>query len=225
MLALALGASRVEIAHVQYYGWATEEPRHADADARTGRARRGVGRGIAHAASRPHRHRRGRARLLRALSEALRRRLGPALAQRDAGGQGAALPRRRVAFPASNSGTCASIRSPTSGRIRRRSTHSAAPPGCRSRARAVRGARGFRRLPLPGLRAHRRRARDRPGLPSRAATTPGSPSSQRFGATRLMSTGAWSRRAARGGQSSGAGKVRPSPDRRDCAFVSPGAKP
>ena len=58
-----------------------------------------------------------------------------------------------------------------------------------------------------------------------APTTPGSPSSQRFGATRLMSTGAWSRRAARGGQSSGAGKVRPSPDRRDCAFVSPGAKP
>ena len=30
---------------------------------------------------------------------------------------------------------------------------------------------GLRRLPLPGLRAHRRRARDRPGVPSLAATT------------------------------------------------------
>ena len=36
-LALSLGASRVEIAHVQYYGWAHEESRCAYAHARTGR--------------------------------------------------------------------------------------------------------------------------------------------------------------------------------------------
>ncbi len=39
-LALALGASRVEIAHVQYYGWALKNRASADADPRTGRARR-----------------------------------------------------------------------------------------------------------------------------------------------------------------------------------------
>ena len=46
-------------------------------------------------------------------------RLGAALAERDTGGQGAALPRCRVPFPVLNSGRCASTRSPTSGRIRR----------------------------------------------------------------------------------------------------------
>ena len=35
---------RIEIAHVQYYGWAHEEPRRADADARAGRSRGGRSR-------------------------------------------------------------------------------------------------------------------------------------------------------------------------------------
>ena len=44
-------------------------------------------------------------------------------------------------FPDLSSGTCASIRSPISGRIRRRSWPSVAPTGCRSHAAAARGAR------------------------------------------------------------------------------------
>ena len=166
-LALTLGATRVEIAHVQYYGWALKNRAMLMPTREQVMRAAKRGRGPARAPSRPHRHRRGRARLLRAPAEALRRRLGPALAQCHAGRQGAAVPRRRDRSPGSNSGTCATIRSPTSGRIRRRSTPSAAPPGCRSRARAARsGERGFRRLPLPGLRAHRRRAR----RPIRSAT-------------------------------------------------------
>ena len=96
-LALALGASRVEIAHVQYYGWALEEPRHVDADPRAGRAR--GARWSRSCATRHH----GRIVIDAVVPdyyarypEALRRRLGPALAQRDAGRQGAALPRRRI---------------------------------------------------------------------------------------------------------------------------------
>jgi pyrroloquinoline quinone biosynthesis protein E len=75
-LALALGASRVELAHVQYYG--------------------GADRGPARAPSRPHRHRRRRTGLFCALSQALHGGVGQALAQCDTRGQGASLPRRRV---------------------------------------------------------------------------------------------------------------------------------
>ena len=139
-LALALGASRVEIAHAQYYGWALKNRAALMPTRRAGQARGGRGRGTAPAASRRDRHRCRRPRLLRAAAEAVCRRLGSAFAQRDAGRQGAAVPRRRDRFPASNSGRCASIRSPTSGRIRRPSTPSAAPTGCRSRAEAARGA-------------------------------------------------------------------------------------
>ena len=74
-----------------------EEPRRADADARAGRARRR--RRSRNCAQRHH----GQIVIdavvpdyYARLPEALRRRLGPALAQRHAGGQGAALPRRRV---------------------------------------------------------------------------------------------------------------------------------
>ena len=94
-LALELGASRVEIAHVQYYGWALANRAMLDAGARAGGACGGRGRRAAAAPSRAHRHRRCRPGLLRALSEAVRRRLGPALAQRDSIRQGAAVPRGR----------------------------------------------------------------------------------------------------------------------------------
>ena len=142
-LALTLGASRVEIAHVQYYGWALKNraalmPTREQVE----RAAAAVEE-LRTQPSRPDRHRRRGAGLLRALPKALRRRLGPALAQCHAVRQGAAVPRGRSRFPASNSGTCASIRSPTSGRIRRPSTPSAAPTGCRSPARAARGARSI----------------------------------------------------------------------------------
>ena len=72
-----------------------EEPRRTDADARAGRAGGAAGRDAARQAPRPDRHRRGGAGLLCALSQALRRRLGPPVAQRHARRQGAALPRGR----------------------------------------------------------------------------------------------------------------------------------
>ncbi len=93
-LALALGASRVEIAHVQYYGWALKNRAMLMPSREQVAARRGVGRGTARAPSRAHRDRRSGAGLLRSLSQGLRRRLGAALAQCDAGRQGAAMPRR-----------------------------------------------------------------------------------------------------------------------------------
>ena len=45
-LAVSLGASRVEIAHVQYYGWALKNRASADAVAREAEARGGDDRGI-----------------------------------------------------------------------------------------------------------------------------------------------------------------------------------
>ena len=61
------GAGRLEVAHVQYYGWALQEPRGADADARAARRARPsvVDRG-ARAAERRAGDRLRRARLLRA---------------------------------------------------------------------------------------------------------------------------------------------------------------
>ena len=148
-----------------------EEPRRADADARAGRRARCARSSSCAQASRPDRHRRRGAGLLRALSEALRRRLGPALAQRHAVRPGAAVPRRRNHSRASSSGTCASIRSPTSGETSPafkafRGTDWMPEP-CRS---CERREDRFRRLPLPGLPADRRRPRDRPGVPSVAAS-------------------------------------------------------
>ena len=94
-LALTLGAKRVEIAHVQYYGWALKN--RAQLMPTREQVERAV-QAVERLRERHHgadRHRRRGAGLLRALPEALRRRLGPALAQRHAVRQGAALPRRR----------------------------------------------------------------------------------------------------------------------------------
>jgi PqqA peptide cyclase len=92
-LALALGASRVEIAHVQYYGWALKNR------AALMPSRDQVERAAAAVEELRARHH-GRIVIdaVVPLSKAMRRRLGPALAQRDAGRQGAALPRRRVDY-------------------------------------------------------------------------------------------------------------------------------
>ena len=224
-LALALGASRVEIAHVQYYGWALKNRAMLMPTAEQ------VERAAALVEELRTRHH-GRIVIDAVVPDYYARYPKPCV-----GGWG----RRSLnVTPAGKVLPCHAAEVDSRPRILERARtfarrHLGELAGVQRLPRhrldegAVRelsAARaGFRRLPLPGLRAHRRRARDRPGLPSRAATTPGSPSSQRFGATRLMSTGAWSRRAASGDQSSGAEKVRPSPDRRDCAFVSPGAKP
>ncbi len=163
-LALELGAKRVEIAHVQYYGWALKNrgqlmPTREQVD----RAVAAVERLRAEHKA-PDRDRRGRAGLLRALSQGLRRRLGAAFAQRDAVRQGAAVPRRRE-----HSGPRFLERARA---LARRHLGQFAGVHGVSRHRLDAGAvslvleaeRGFRRLPLPGLRDDRRRAGDRSGV-------------------------------------------------------------
>src|SRR5947199_650549 len=88
-LALALAANRIEIAHVQYYGWALRNCATLPGAGRARGERRG---GAALAPSGSDRHRRRGAGLLRTLSKALPRRVGSPFAQRDACRQGAALP-------------------------------------------------------------------------------------------------------------------------------------
>ena len=108
-LAVELGADRLEVAHVQYYGWALKNraalmPTLAQLDETT-----------AHRRARPRerlqghpRHRLRHARLLRRAAQALHGRLGPAVLQHHAVGQGAALPRRRNHHRARASTACAS---------------------------------------------------------------------------------------------------------------------
>ena len=137
-MAVDLDADRLEVANVQYYGWAlknraalmptleqieetsriVEEAR----DAAEGRARdRLCGAG-----------------LLRAAAEEMHGRLGPAVLQHLAGRQDPALPCRREHHRARILNRCAPIiRSPGSGRTRKPSTAIAAPAGCRSRAGAA----------------------------------------------------------------------------------------
>ena len=93
-MAVDLDADRLEVANVQYYGWALEEPRRTDADARTDRGDQPHRRGSRRAAEGHSRHRLCGAGLLRAAAEEMHGRLGPAVLQHFARGQGAALPRR-----------------------------------------------------------------------------------------------------------------------------------
>ena len=132
-LALPLGASRVEIAHVQYYGWALKNRATPDADARAGRAGGGEVEELRES--------------IRAASSSMRScrittRACPSRAW--AAGAGARSTSRRPgaccratppkSFPDWSSGRCAIMRSRTSGGTRRRSAPSAEPTGCRSRA-------------------------------------------------------------------------------------------
>jgi pyruvate-formate lyase-activating enzyme len=154
-LALALGAGRIEIAHVQYYGWALENRAALMPTREQVETGNGGGGGVAHPSTWPHRHRCGGSGLLCPLPEAVRRRLGSAFTERDAGGQGAALSCRRV-----DTRPCILERARAFAR-----RHLGKLPGlqCFSRHRMDEGAMrklpasraGFRRLPLPGLRAHR----------------------------------------------------------------------
>ena len=116
-----------------------EEPLGADADARAGRPR---GRGGRRAAGAPQGQDRDRLRgagLSRALSQALRRRLGPALAQRHALGEGVAVPRRGVDPGPRILERARAFAGGRLGRSLRPSTRSAAPTSCPSRARAASG--------------------------------------------------------------------------------------
>ena len=84
-LAQALGARRIEIAHVQYYGWALEQPRRAAAEPRAARRGDAHRRGGARAAEGRAGDRLRRARLLRACGR-----------RRCMDGWGAAVPERHA---------------------------------------------------------------------------------------------------------------------------------
>ena len=214
-LALALGASRVEIAHVQYYGWALKNRATLMPTARAGRAR-------------PRRWSRSCARATTAASSSTRwcRTITRAIPKPCVGGWG----RRSLnVTPAGKVLPCHAAEIDSGPRIlerarafARRHLGELAGLQCLPRHRLDAGAvrelpaarAGFRRLPLPGLRAHRRRR----APPTRSAisrpTTPGSPSSLRFGADAPYVYRRMERRAASSDPSSGAEKDRPSPDHR-----------
>ena len=140
-LALKLGAKRVEIAHVQYYGWALKNRAQLMPTREQVDARREGGRDAARAPSRADRDRRGRAGLLRALPEGLRRRLGAALAQCHAVRQGAALPRGRKHSGADVLERARACARRHLGQFAGVSWRFAAPTGCRSRAAHARSAK------------------------------------------------------------------------------------
>ena len=127
-LARALGASRIEIAHVQYYGWALknraalmpsrEQVERAATTVAELRARH-------HAASSSMRWCPTTTHVIQSRASAVG--VGaPSTSRRRARCCPVTPPNR---LPGLNSGTCASVRSRTSGRIPRPSTPSAAPNG------------------------------------------------------------------------------------------------
>ena len=160
-MALDLDAHRIEIAHVQYYGWALPQPRRADADARAARGRHRDRDGGARAPEGQGRHRLCRARLLCPAAEVLHGRLGSAVPQHLAGGQGPALPRRgddhdsQLRFRAA---AAAGRYLAELGGVRALSRHRL-DAGALPLLRPARDRLG--RLPLSGLRDHRRCRRGR----------------------------------------------------------------
>ena len=147
-----------------------EEPRRPDADARAGRARGERSRGAARASTRARSSSTRSCRTItRAFPKACMGGWGAPLAQHHAGRPRAAVPRRR-----DHSG--ARILECARAFARRHLANSPAFNAFRGTdwmqepCRSCETARdGFRRLPLSGVAAHRRCARDRSGLPSLAA--------------------------------------------------------
>ncbi len=171
-LALELDAKRIEIAHSQYYGWAlrnrgalmpTREQVFWALDVVEEARARLKGKLD---------HRRGGARLLRQVPQALHEWLGPAVAQRDAFGQGAALPRGRdhpeprlLERARAFAERCLA----EFARLQRLPRHRLdARPLQELRAQGAR----LGRLPLPGDGDRRRCRRHRSGLPQVAAARP-----------------------------------------------------
>ena len=186
-LALSLGASRVEIAHAQYYGWALKNRAalmpSAEQVKRAARRSRNCGREhhgeIVIDAVVPDYY----ARLPKPCVGGWGRR------SLNVTPGGKVLPCHAAeSIPGLEFWSVREhVDSPTFGRIRRRSTPSAAPPGCRA-MRQLRPARDrFRRLPLPGLRLDRRRPRHRSGLSSGARARPGRIARPQF-RTRYLTT-------------------------------------
>ena len=154
-LAIALQAKRIEIAHVQYYGWALKNC------AALMPSREQVERAVAQLDALRRRHT-GRIVIDAVVPDYYARFPKPCV-----GGWGRrslnVTPSGRVlpchaaeSSPVSNSGTFAIIRLARSGHRRRLSMHSAARRFCLNRAQAASGANRFRRLPLPGLCPDRR---------------------------------------------------------------------
>ena len=164
-LALSLGASRVEIAHVQYYGWALKNR------AALMPSREQVERAVREVEALRAKHR-GRIVIDAVVPDYYAR--FPSLASAAGAAARSMSPRpaaccramRRRSFPGWSSGMCTSIRLATSGDPRPlswRSSRHRLDAGAVQKLRAARA--GFRRLPLPGLPDCRRRARRRSGLP------------------------------------------------------------
>ena len=169
-LALSLGASRVEIAHVQYYGWALKN-----------RAALMPSREQVEQAVRQVETLREPSTTARS-SSMLWCRIITRVFPNPASAVGAAarsMSRRpagcfRVmppkSFPVLNSGMCASIRSPTSGALRRHFCAFRGTDWMQEPCQIVRTARsGFWRMPLPGLSPYGRCPRCRSGLSPVAA--------------------------------------------------------
>jgi len=138
-LALSLAATRVEIAHVQYYGWALKNR------AALMPTREQVDKAVRQVESLRAKHR-GQIVIDAVVPDCYARYPKPCV-----GGWGRRslniTPAGRVLpcmlpklFPGLNSGMCANIRSPTSGTPRRHLQRSAAPIGCMNPANLVRGA-------------------------------------------------------------------------------------
>ena len=133
-LALALKASRIEIAHVQYYGWALKNR------AALMPTREQVERAAAEVEELRQRHQ-GRIVIDAVVPDYHARFPKPCVGgwgrrslNVTPSGKGAAVPRRGNRFRAWSSGTCGTIRWRISGRRRRRSMRSAARTICRSPA-------------------------------------------------------------------------------------------
>ncbi len=163
-LAAGWGADRLELANTQYYGWGLKNRATLMPTARAGPGGQGDRPGPDAALQGADADHLRAARLLRGAAQGVLRRMGTVLHRGVARRQGAAVPRRvrdPLARPAERAGPldpldlARVVRVP--GVSRRRVDEGAVP-----QLPAEGG--GLRRLPLPGVRAHRRRGQRRSGL-------------------------------------------------------------
>ena len=164
-MAVDLDADRLEVANVQYYGWALKNRAALDADAAADRGNQPHCRGSLDQAEGHPRDRLCGAGLLRAAAEEMHGRLGPAVLQHLAIRQDPALPCRRnhhrARIPLGAVESFDRLDLAEFGSLQPLSRHrldAGAVPELR-----IQGNR-FRRLPLPGLCADRRRRQYRSGL-------------------------------------------------------------
>ena len=168
-MAVDLDADRLEVANVQYYGWALKNRAALMPTVEQIEETSRIVDEAASAAERHPRHRLRDSRLLRAAPEEMHGRLGPPVLQHLAAGQGPALPCRGDHHRLDSNRCDRTIRSPGSGRtpslqaLSRHRLDARAVPELR-----VQGNR-LRRLPLPGFRTDGQCRQHRPGLHAVAA--------------------------------------------------------